>query len=85
MTFFREHHQSALHPAAALSASDRGPSEPLEGVAPSNRVSSPLPVGNPAGRTFPRDDELCCPQCGRPYVLHGINCPSLSLPAEGRA
>lgn len=26
------------------------------------------------------DDELCCPVCHRPYVLHGINCPALSEP-----
>lgn len=25
-------------------------------------------------------DELCCPNCGRPYALHGINCPTLSEP-----
>lgn len=23
-------------------------------------------------------DELCCSTCGRPYVIHGINCPTLS-------
>jgi hypothetical protein len=26
------------------------------------------------------DDELCCPDCQRPYGLHGINCASLSHP-----
>lgn len=31
------------------------------------------------------DDELVCPACQRPYVLHGMACPTLSLTDRSEA
>jgi hypothetical protein len=46
----------------------------------------PLTVGGRAEdvtRAIEWDDELCCSSCGRPWALHGINCPTLQArPAD---
>jgi hypothetical protein len=54
-----------------------------DSIEPAGSVVKPPRVGPGDHLLRPAaDDELVCAVCGRPHVLHGINCPMLSVPEQ---